>query len=132
MLAGKAFAQPYTTQITKLEFKQVFRAVDYSDTEYIAHQAMPSARYIGLTLGASGATYIAPADGYVTLIKTATSVQQYLELSTYDVFANMNAHFNGQLLYATIPVSKGAAFYVNYNADGSTNRFRFTYANGAQ
>lgn len=119
-------------KIDSFSRKQVFRAVDYNDTEYIAHQAMPTSRYIDLTLGATGATYTAPADGYITLIKASNNVQQYIEISTGQVFANMNAHFSGQLLYATIPVSKGAIVNVNYNAGGSTNRFRFTYANGAR
>lgn len=100
--------------------------------EVCAHMPMPSSTRMDLTLGASGTTYTAPADGYVTLIKAATGVQQYIEMSTYQVFGSMCAIFSGQLLYATIPVSKGASFLVNYNAGGSTNRFVFTYANGAQ
>lgn len=35
------------------------------DTAAVAHLAMPSNTNVGLTLGASGTTYTAPADGYV-------------------------------------------------------------------
>lgn len=121
-----------SAKITAFTPKTAFHAVDYNDTEYMAHQAMPSGTYTNLTLGASGASYTAPADGYVTLIKAATGVRQYIEMSTGQLFANMAAIYSGQLLYATIPVSKGASFTIYYNAGGSTNRFVCTYANGAQ
>lgn len=35
-----------------------------NQTEYIAHQAMPSNKYIELTLGASSTTYTTPAYSY--------------------------------------------------------------------
>ena len=35
-----------------------------ANNEYMARMAMPSDKYIDLTLGASGSTYTAPADGY--------------------------------------------------------------------
>ncbi len=37
---------------------------------------MPSNRYIDLTLGASGATYTAPANGYIFLEMVGTQAQQ--------------------------------------------------------
>lgn len=129
-IIGYCSGTPYTISI--FPHITAFRSLDYNDSEYIANCAMPSGRYINLTLGSSGTNYTAPADGYVTLIKEATNANQYIEMSTYQVFANMNSHFSGQLLYATIPVSKGGVFQVNYNAGGATNRFRFTYAVGAQ
>lgn len=119
--------------ITDFDSKEVFNAVSLDDGEYMAHQAMPSDRYIGLTLGASGATYTAPADGYIVLIKEATSVGQYVEMwSGGSISTQAQASANGQYLYNYIPVSKGASYGVNYTADGSTIRFRFVYANGSK
>ena len=39
-------------------------AMDNSISSQVAHMAMPSDKYIDLTLGASGTTYTAPADGW--------------------------------------------------------------------
>lgn len=132
LLVGKAFAQPYTTQITKLEFKQVFRAVDYSDTEYIAHQAMPSNRYVDLTLGASGTQYIAPANGYVCFEKQSTSAYQYVNISCNNMNSFEWAFATDIGIFAWLPVKKGDIFTVDYNLGGSVNYFRFVYAQGAQ
>ena len=132
------------------EVKQVFRAVDYADTEFIAHQAMPSDRYIGLTLGATGSTYTAPANGWYCVIKengangsyqfvdchvilpdytpdgSVAPVSQYL----YSVANNSTARNNG--IHCLIPIRKGQLMQITYNANGVTLLFRFIYAQGAQ
>ena len=41
--------------------------MDNSISSQVTHMAMPSNKYINLTLGASGTTYTAPADGYFTI-----------------------------------------------------------------
>lgn len=54
--------------------KTAFHAVDYNDAEFIAHQAMPSNKYVNLTLPSHGATLTAPADGYIAMaISTGTA-----------------------------------------------------------
>ena len=52
------------TRVTKLNVKPVFSTLDYNNTRYIGHQAMPSNKFTTMTLGASGSTYTAPVDGY--------------------------------------------------------------------
>ena len=57
--------------ITSFRPKTTFNAVDYSDSSWIAAQAMPGDRKIpnifNSTVTATGQTYIAPANGYVGL-----------------------------------------------------------------
>lgn len=43
LFAGRAFAQPNTTQITKLEFKQPFHAVDYNEADFVVAFQAPTA-----------------------------------------------------------------------------------------
>lgn len=120
-------------KITSLEIKTPFHAVDYSDTEYIAHQAMPSDRYVDLTLPASGSTVTAPADGYLTINKSATAAGQYINFINGSNGMNCNSIAPSALpLRLYMPVSKGDVITVNYDADGTTSMFRFVYANGAK
>jgi hypothetical protein len=110
-----------------------FHAVGYSDTEFIAHQATPSNRYVDLTLGASGTTYTAPADGYLTINKSATAAGQYINFINGSNGMNCNVIAPSALpLRLFMPVSKGDVITINYNAAGTTTMFRFIYANGAK
>ena len=117
--------------ITSLTPKTVFHAVDYSDTEYIAHQAMPSNRYTDLTVGASGSTYTAPADGYFVL-RATTTAGNYLEImnSTNGFDSLIQSGGSNIDMSVFMPVSKGQTIIIYY----STNTpvlFRFIYAEGA-
>lgn len=104
-----------------------------SDNEYMAHMAMPSDRYEVLILGASGASYTAPADGYFCFTSfTTTKAGQYCRLvetgnkklcqSSYSSDAN-------QYIEVLMPVTKGRSIDVHYTAP--VDRFTFTYAEGA-
>ena len=86
-------------------------------------------KYIDLTLGASGSTYTAPADGYFLIDKNATD-KQYLYVGGIVAFV-LSASGN-QALCATIPCKKGRTVGISYNARGVTNRFRFIYAVGSE
>lgn len=117
--------------------KTVFHSIDYNDTSYISSQAMPSNKYINLTLLASGQEYTAPANGVVMLQKVANTADQYVNLQTggntdnnafiqdsrYSFAANV-------LLTSKIPVKSGQKFYIVYTANGVTIHFRFIYAEG--
>lgn len=118
-------------KITSFTPKTAFYALDKSDTEYIAHQAMPSDRYIDLTLGSSGTSYIAPADGYIILLKKG-NYQQYITIdSGYDkVYADYA--YNDQVVCLRISVKKGRNYSVWYSASQETQRFAFIYANGSK
>lgn len=124
------------SQITSFTPKTVFHALDYNDKEYIGHQAMPSDRYTDLTLGASGTSYTAPADGWVIFRRTSTASGQYLQLAnntsaSLQYFVQSGA--NSGVIGASIPVKKGDAFTVGYNLGSSTNQiFRFIYSEGSK
>lgn len=120
-----------SNKITYLNPKPVFHAVDYSDTEYIGHQAMPSDKHIDLTLGASGTEYTAPADGYVAINKSTTAADQYVNVGSSFISSICYIPTSGGRAAACIPVSKGQKYWVYYNAGGTTNAFKFVYENGA-
>lgn len=96
-----------------------------------ANMAAPSGSYIDLTLGASGTTYTAPADGYVFLEGNTTGVG-YILLGGSNCDTTSSSHANsGNYISAIIPVRKGMAYGVWYQ-NLTAGRFRFVYANGAQ
>lgn len=101
-------------------------------TTKIAHGAMPSSSYIDLALGASGSTYTAPADGYISFTKQATGGQYFqFNNTTAGWFNNVNSSNNGQYISIICPVKKDDIFRITYDLGGSTAQFRFIYANGS-
>ena len=118
--------------ISDFNVKTAFHALDYNDSEYIAHQAMPSDRYTNLTLGSSGTNYTAPADGWFFLNKAASAASQYISFNISTLQCVCYATAGGQNLLLYIPVSKGKSVGCWYSAGGTTGTFRFVYANGAK
>lgn len=122
-------------KITSLNIKTAFHTVDYNDTEYIAHQSMPSGRYIDLTLGASDSTYTAPADGWVVFGKVnGTSEQRFVQLEnrTQLLRSRSFAPYSSNSIFVFIPVCRGDIFSTAYDCIGDTMEFRFVYANGSK
>ena len=99
----------------------------------ITNMAMPSSRYDDLTLGASGNSYTAPADGYVYFCKVATANAQYIRIQNEanSIAAEYIATANGNWCRCWMPIGKNSTYTVYYNAAGDTKYFRFIYANGA-
>lgn len=119
--------------ISNFNPKQAFHAVDYSDTEYMAHQAMPSDKFIDLTLGTSGTAYTAPADGYIKITKSATAAGQFMDIYTTVTGVGTTVTATGaQALRCFCPVAKGDRVTISYTAAGTTGTFRFVFANGAK
>ena len=119
--------------ITALTPKLPFHAIDRNDSSWVAQQAMPSNKYINLTLGASGSTYTAPANGWVFFAKAASSSGQFncITNSTGGGLRNdCNASNSGQWTTVSCPVKKGDKFAIEYSTSGETKRFRFIYAEG--
>lgn len=88
---------------------------------------MPSKRYIDLTLGASEATYTAPANGWFNLI---TQGLTYLDMyRTNDRFGSISNPNNG---YARkfVPIQKGQSLAIYYSGTPTNTSFRFYYAEG--
>ena len=100
-----------------------------ANNEYMAHMAMPSDKYVDLTLGASGAAYTAPADGYF---------YSGISADTQHGWITMDAKFSavsygteqGNLVRVWLPVKKGEKVTVRYS---NTKRsvLKFIYAVGS-
>ena len=99
---------------------------------YISGLGMPSNKYIDLTLGASGSTYVALANGYFYLSKNTGSTNQNIALAniTKNFLQDSQAYSSGIALNATCVAEKGDIINIGYSATGTTNAFRFIYANG--
>ena len=95
--------------------------------------AMPSDIYIDLTLGADGATYTAPADGYFAIRGAATDAGGFIVMSNKKTQMSTNpVAFNaGGGLQSFLPVKKGDVVHVWYGNFAEVF-FRFIYANGAK
>lgn len=99
------------------------------DTAAVVHLAMPSSTTVDLTLGASGTSYTAPADGYITLNITSTSSGQRVGLyGNYK--SNIYSSATGQPLATSIPISNNLAATVRYDSSGAVNEFTFCYCIG--
>ena len=121
-------------KITSFQPKTTFHAVDRNDSSWLSGLGMPSSRYIDLTLGASGSTYTAPANGTVLAIKRASDVGQNLGLKRvssnifFDFAWSSVAKSN---LFVNMDVVKGEVFGVSYTASGTeVQTLRFYYAEG--
>ena len=117
-------------KITSFKPKTPFHAVDYSDTEYMAHQAIPSAKRISLTATNEGA-YTAPADGYFVFFATANASNGYAGLRRSGLVVSMfSSLINTTSSAIEIPVRKGEVIILFYGNVSSVT-FYFEYAQGA-
>lgn len=98
-----------------------------------AHLAMPSTKYIDLTLNATGSSYTAPADGWVEAACNSTSNEQaFIEVNT-EQGSSTGTRPIGGWGRATIPISKGTTFQVYYGGTSFEIKiFRFIYAVGSE
>lgn len=115
--------------------KQPFRAVDYNDKSEISGWGMPSSKYIDLTLGASGTTYTAPANGWFFVNKKGNALHQYFWLqNNTKMIALRSSCSDGATdnCLVLIPVEKGDIVQAIYTTAGTLVRFRFYYAVGSE
>lgn len=97
--------------------------------EVCANMSMPSATGIDLTVGASGSTYKAPADGWFVAIGSGTGTNMWLELKS-DIAQGVYGTIGWQYK-VSLAVKKGASCELSYNNINFAT-FRFVYAQGAQ
>ena len=110
-----------------------------SSKETITHWGFPSNKYINLTLNASGSSYTAPADGYVTVSLVFNNTDlgtRYCRLrgtkSLLDTFSIQNNINNGQV-GCYLPVKKGETYLCIYGVGTITQyEFNFVYAVGSE
>lgn len=94
-----------------------------------AHWAMPSTTYNDLTVGSSGTTYTAPADGWVKFSATTNNNNQYVQL--YATMTSLTVASGTTNVDAFIPVRKGEIFQIWYTAPNN-KALRFYYAIGSE
>lgn len=120
--------------ITSFTPKTAFHALDYNDSSTISGWAMPSSRYIDLTLLASGNTYTAPANGWFYFSKNGTAGGQFavFEAASDGISGEISgvSYTAGYGINLLKPVKKGTTVQLRYTAQGATNYFRFVYAEG--
>jgi hypothetical protein len=88
----------------------------------------PSSTHVDLTLGDSGSTYTAPANGWITVSKGVTAANQYFYMISNRIATTTRSVGSAGNIETFLPVSKGATISVSYNTAGTTNNFRFIYA----
>lgn len=107
-----------------------------SDTAniYMSGMGMPSDTYIDLTLGASGSTYTAPANGYIFLNKSSSGAGQYTGITnnTSGLITEQISTANYQNLPCSLECGQGDSLTVEYTAGGALISFRFVYAQGSE
>lgn len=118
-------------KITSLTPKTVFHALDWNDKGIIAGWSMPSSKYIDLTLGASGANYTMPKDGYICL-GAVFDAQGYVYLyrattPRYGITIPYNAN---QWVDVCLNVKKGDVIIVQYNGNATVQYFNFICVQG--
>lgn len=103
--------------------------------EVCANMAMPSNRYTDMTLGASGAEYTAPADGYVQLnVNINTNHGYALIQDMSNGLSVFYRHWSTSNMETRLfmPIKKNGVYIVGHNGVVQVNMFRFIYAQGAQ
>ena len=94
--------------------------------------AMPSDEYINLTLGASGSTYTAPANGWFWFLGSWANQDAYIALRAISTGYRVQTPsisiygYHGLML----PIKKGDACLIGYTNAPSNVTFRFIYAEG--
>lgn len=122
--------------ITSFQPKTTFHALDYNDKSEIIKWGMPTNKADVLTLGASGTTYTAPANGYFAFFAHYSSgsgaIVAMQNTNTDSHILGMEhtwyASNGGARLYC--PVKKGDSCTINYNCTMKNIYFRFIYAEG--
>ena len=96
---------------------------------------MPSNSYIDLTLGASGSTYTAPANGWIFFRVNGVPSGGYISI-TNSLFPSgiksMQSNNTAQYLQIFIPVIKNSIYTLEYSTAGSATFLYFVYAQGSE
>ena len=100
------------------------------NSSLISGYGMPSNKYIDLTLGASGTSYTAPANGWVFLSANVSQAGGYVQIykNIYSVLQRVVTADTTAI--CMMPVKKGEAYNMYYTSITKTNMFRFIYAEG--
>jgi hypothetical protein len=114
------------------------------NSSLISSYGMPSDKYIDLAFGASGTTYIAPANGWFCAMAVTNNANNSLSLSLNGnpqesrVVVNSNVNTTNRSLICLLPVKKGDVVHLNYVGITTTYGtytnlgISFIYAEGEQ
>lgn len=99
----------------------------------VAGLALPSNKYIDLTVGATESRYTAPANGWVCFNYTTKTADRYIVLDNLSGNWGIASwcpvgYNNGQGI--VLPVLKQDIFRIAYTTDGSVKSLKFYYAQG--
>ena len=98
---------------------------------YVSGLGMPSSEYIDLTLGATGSTYTAPANGWFCFYAIKSTVGHiYLENTTTGFRVESRATINGTGCGCYIPARKNDIISCYYEGVNSNPFWKFYYAEG--
>lgn len=115
-------------KVTSLNLKTTFRALDYNDKPEITGWSAPGSKKVDLTFGASGATYTAPANGWLCVYGIASVANGYIEVAGKLVTGGQNAAATGSI-WVSAQAKKGDVITIRY-ANYTNQRFYFRYAEG--
>lgn len=108
------------------------------DKATMASLGFPSGKYVDLTLGASGSTYTAPADGWASAydftVKTNTLLAIYSK-NIGHLGMRISRPSNNSYGDVYLPCAKGTTFTVEYGDqtdNSNTPHLRFFYAKGCE
>lgn len=125
----------------KYVYKKYINVDDLSDntrqynntiSSQVAHMAMPSDKYIDLTLGASGTTYTAPADGWFIYRADASTDNGYINMTSSTRLCSISTTNSVRLVGGFIACKKGDEVQVDYSPLSVIPWFRFVYAVGSE
>lgn len=110
------------------------RSVQRHNLNKLQSYSLPSSQYTTLTLGPSGSSYVAPADGWFYLAINTTNQDDgmFMQVSAGYGMSGVAVSFEGWK-QCTIPVRKGKSCNISYQRNGTDygTAFRFIYAAGS-
>lgn len=108
-----------------------FSNITSTGTSLASGWSMPSSRHIDLTVGASGAPYTAPANGYFVAKATSSSSSRALIIleQTDNISSGNYSYSSGTGLRTFVNCEKGKIVYFTYE-NVSIESFQFVYAEG--
>ena len=120
-----------STYVTSVNQRTTLNLLKQADKSVISGWGMPSTRGYQLTLGVSGSTYEAPANGWFYIDKIATAAGQELNIENkragcYTIWSSAS----NQALRLMMPCSAKSTITITYSAAGNTIWFGFKYAEG--
>ena len=93
---------------------------------------MPSNKYINLTLGASGSTYTAPANGWLNIWVIMTNPGYIKFDSTSGILIEDRVYASGLAASLCMPCKKNDVIIFSYDGTITNNFFKFIYAEGSK